>query len=66
MPLDETAERLTEAQRLKQAELIDQSSDALLIWEIEGGITFWNRGAEQLYGFARVATDHPPDEPARV
>jgi PAS domain S-box-containing protein len=53
MPLDETADQLAEAQRLKQAELIDQSSDALLIWEIKGGITFWNRGAEQLYGFTR-------------
>ena len=35
----------------KQADLIDQSSDALVIWEMGGGITFWNRAAEQLYGF---------------
>ncbi|MFL6214182.1 MAG: PAS domain S-box protein [Blastocatellia bacterium] len=46
------AERHADALQ-KQADLIDQSSDALLIWEIEGGITFWNRGAEQLYGFTR-------------
>ena len=46
------AERHAEALQ-KQAELIDQSSDALLIWEIEGGITFWNRGAEQLYGYTK-------------
>jgi PAS domain S-box-containing protein len=47
------AERHVEALQ-KQADLIDQSSDALLIWEIEGVITFWNRGAEQLYGFTRA------------
>src|SRR5437868_3714194 len=44
------AERHADALQ-KQAELIDQSSDALLIWELGGGITFWNRAAEQLYGF---------------
>src|SRR5512132_2730360 len=36
------AERHADALQ-KQADLIDQSSDALLIWELEGGITFWNR-----------------------
>jgi PAS domain S-box-containing protein len=44
------AERHADALQ-KQADLIDQSSDALLIWELGGGITFWNRAAEQLYGF---------------
>jgi PAS domain S-box-containing protein len=37
----------------KHADLIDQSSEALLIWELGGGITFWNRAAEQLYGFTK-------------
>src|SRR5690348_5588170 len=65
MLLDDAADQLEEAQAAraqaerqaealqKQADLIDQSSEALLIWEIEGVITFWNRGAEQLYGFTR-------------
>src|SRR5436305_11260367 len=81
MSLDDPAEQLAEAQRLrqesqrlaslleeahavrreaerradalqKQADLIDQSSDAMLIWELGGGLTFWNRAAELLYGFS--------------
>ncbi len=39
----------------RQAALFDQMYDAAIVWEWEGPITFWNRGAEQLYGFAREA-----------
>ncbi len=39
---------------LKQAALIDQTYDAVLAWDWNGSITFWNRGAERLYGFPRT------------
>jgi PAS domain S-box-containing protein len=35
----------------QQADLLDQSQDAILAWKIGGGITYWNRGAEELYGY---------------
>jgi PAS domain S-box-containing protein len=36
----------------RQADLLDQSSDAILALRIDGrGIVYWNRGAERLYGY---------------
>ncbi len=37
----------------QQAVLIDQVYDAVVVWDWHGAITFWNRGAEQMYGFTR-------------
>ena len=37
----------------RQSELLDQTSEAIFIWELDGGITYWNRGAEETYGFTR-------------
>jgi len=34
-----------------QAGLLDISHDAIFTWEIGGGILYWNRGAQELYGF---------------
>jgi PAS domain S-box-containing protein len=36
-----------------QATVIDQAYDAILVWDWHGPITFWNRGAERLYGIPR-------------
>ncbi|MGC3981478.1 MAG: PAS domain S-box protein [Steroidobacteraceae bacterium] len=41
------------AKARQQAALIDQVHDAMLAWDCQDGITFWNRGAEQMYGYAR-------------
>lgn len=35
----------------QQAELLRLSFDAISVWNLDGGIESWNRGAEELYGF---------------
>ncbi|TME35390.1 MAG: EAL domain-containing protein [Chloroflexi bacterium] len=38
-----------------QAELLDLAHDAILVWELKSGaILFWNRGAEELYGWQKA------------
>ena len=32
----------------------DQTHEAIFIWELDGGIAYWNRGAEETYGFTRT------------
>ncbi len=36
----------------KQAALLDLASDAIFVTTLEGAITYWNRGAERLYGWS--------------
>ncbi len=48
---DVTARQEAETSLRRQAELLDLAYDAILVWDWSGGITFWNRGAERLYGF---------------
>ena len=38
----------------RQANLLEQTHDAIIVWEFSGTIMFWNRGAEQLYGFSKA------------
>jgi PAS domain S-box-containing protein len=36
-------------------ELLEYTHDAIIVWEMEGGgILYWNRAAEQLYGYHRT------------
>ncbi|HET9888592.1 MAG TPA: PAS domain S-box protein [bacterium] len=37
----------------KQADLLEQTHDAIFIFELGGPVTYWNKGAEQLYGYTR-------------
>jgi PAS domain S-box-containing protein len=37
-----------------KASLFEQTYDAVLVWDWNGPITFWNRGAERVYGFTSV------------
>src|SRR6266851_1840565 len=48
-------ERAQATQALQQqANLLDQAHDAIFIWEFpRRTIVYWNRGAEQLYGFSK-------------
>ena len=50
---DDVTERRQADERLRrQAQLLDLTSDAILTWELEGPIVYWNQGAVDLYGFA--------------
>jgi PAS domain S-box-containing protein len=35
------------------AQILEFTHDAIIIWELDGGIVYWNRAAEQLYGYTR-------------
>src|SRR5215475_5207924 len=48
---DITASKQAEAMMRRQADLLDQSHDAIFTWKLGGGITYWSRGAEALYGY---------------
>ena len=50
---DISARKRAEELLQRQADLLDQSHDAIFTWKIGGGITYWSRGAEVLYGYAR-------------
>jgi PAS domain S-box-containing protein len=50
---DISARKQAEELLRRQADLLDQSHDAIFTWKIGGGITYWSRGAEILYGFTR-------------
>jgi len=46
------SERKQAGDRLReQASLLDKARDAILVRDLEHGITYWNKGAEQLYGW---------------
>jgi PAS domain S-box-containing protein len=50
---DISVRKLAEDQLRRQASLLDQAFDAVLVWERNGAITFWNQGAEKMYGFSK-------------
>src|SRR5262249_55911874 len=41
----------------RQADLLDQSHDAIFTWKIGGGIVFWSKGAERLYEYKAEEAD---------
>lgn len=51
---DISAQKHAERLLQRQADLLDQSHDAIFTWKIDSnGITYWNHGAEVLYGYSR-------------
>ena len=51
---DVTEQRLSEQQLEERAQLLDLCNDAVLIRDSEDRITYWSRGAEELYGYSRA------------
>jgi two-component system CheB/CheR fusion protein len=37
----------------RQNDLLEQADEPILTWQLDGGITHWNRAATELYGFER-------------
>src|SRR5271170_6574788 len=54
--------RISESRFREQAELLDLTSDAIIVRNLKNEITYWNHGAERLYGWreeeARGQTMH--------
>jgi two-component system, sensor histidine kinase and response regulator len=50
---DVTERREAERELRAQADLLDLSHDVILVRELDGRIRFWNRGAEETYGYPR-------------
>jgi PAS domain S-box-containing protein len=50
---DITSSKRAEQALRQQANLLEQAHDAIFVWEFPRTIVYWNRGAEQLYGFSR-------------
>ena len=50
---DITERKAAEARIREQAALLDVTQDAILVMTLDRVITFWNRGAEKLYGVSK-------------
>ena len=51
--LDVTERRQAEAVLQEQAMLLDKANDAILVCDADGRITYWNQGAQELYGWSK-------------
>ena len=49
---DITEHKRAEAALRLRSELIQQAHEAIFAWDLTDGISFWNRGAHELYGFS--------------
>jgi PAS domain S-box-containing protein len=48
---DISERKRTEVELRWRAGLLAQTHDAVIVWRLGGGITYWNRGAAELYGW---------------
>ncbi|MFN0302449.1 MAG: PAS domain S-box protein [Burkholderiales bacterium] len=44
--------RASEAESRRLARIVEQSTDGILTLDLDGQVTFWNKGAEQVYEFS--------------
>jgi PAS domain S-box-containing protein len=70
---DITERRRAEELLERQANLLEQTHDAIVVWRLHCGITYWNHACEELYGWTRaealgrvthdlLQTEHPVDD----
>ena len=50
----EIERQLSDARIRRQASLLDKAQDAIVVRDLDQRITFWNQGAERLYGWTRA------------
>jgi PAS domain S-box-containing protein len=74
---DITEQRATLEKLREQAMLLEVTRDAIIVVNLDGGVTFWNRAAEKIYGWSAAETagrdlfsliydsSHPPPVAAR-
>jgi PAS domain S-box-containing protein len=48
---------------LRQARFCEEAHDAIFAWQLEGPVLYWNRGADELYGFDTAAALHSVTHP---
>ncbi len=48
---DITARKRAEEQLREQAALLDHARDAIMVRDLSGGVIFWNKSAERIYGW---------------
>ena len=51
---DITERKRADVQLRQHGELLDLSYDAIFLWDLDGAIVSWNRGAEALYGYSEA------------
>jgi two-component system, cell cycle sensor histidine kinase and response regulator CckA len=51
--VDITERKLSQEKILEQAMLLDEAQDAIMVMDYQGRLTFWNNGAELIYGWTR-------------
>ncbi|MCX6046758.1 MAG: PAS domain S-box protein [Chloroflexi bacterium] len=51
---DVTERKAAEATLRRQSLMLEQTHDAIFMWDIGGSITYWNQGAERLYGYTKT------------
>ncbi|MFU2489566.1 PAS domain-containing protein [Thauera sp. WH-1] len=51
MHINITEQKIGAMRLREQAAILDQAKDAILVWDADLRLRFWNRGAEQLYGW---------------
>ena len=48
--------RQAEEGLLERAALLDKARDAIIAWDLESGIAYWNEGAQRMYGWTAEET----------